>query len=166
MREEGTRWIIIANNIEYRFRWCTPLPNKAAGFWIQETMVTPDMWRTVMGTASVREQPSFGNGVPVRCVSWQECRKFIDTLNRSRLVDGEGFKGWFFSLPEEMQWKYAHGKDFFVLHEQTLEWCSDLFDGTGNRIVRGSDDLRNGRDPRLWYDHVGFRLVIVQNVAE
>ena len=128
-----------------------------------------------MGRASVREQPSFGSGIPIRNVSWNECRKFIatlvdkidDKLNELGPRAVEEFSGYYFSMPTELQWEYAYRKGFLkVYNEETLDWCSDLYDDTGNRVVRGSDDQRNGRDPKLWFGHVGFRLVIVPKGAE
>lgn len=65
-------------------------------FYIGETEVTQEMWKAVMG-----DNPSVfrGNKLPVECVSWLDCQKFIKKLNR---ITGKKFR-----LPTEAEWEFA-----------------------------------------------------------
>ncbi|MDA1273469.1 MAG: SUMF1/EgtB/PvdO family nonheme iron enzyme [Verrucomicrobia bacterium] len=72
----------------------------AAGFWLFDTPCTQGFWEAVMG-----ENPSyFKNGEskrrPVEQVSWDDCRKFLDTVNQR-------LPGLNLGLPGETQWEYA-----------------------------------------------------------
>ena len=70
------------------------------GFWMGETEVTQAQWESVMGN-----NPSYfqnGDDYPVEQVSWEDCQKFVQTLN-SRYPQ-EGMR-W--ALPTEAQWEYA-----------------------------------------------------------
>ena len=169
--EEGEYKSIVVDGDEYRFYWCQPLPIKASGFWILEKPVTPAIWKAIMGKASVRKQPSDGAGVPMRNVSWNECQQFMATfndkfdakLNELGIVAIEQFGGYRFSLPTESQWEYAYNKGFLKVYDgETLEWCSNWYDDAKNfRVICGDAHQRNGRDPGLGYDYIGFRLVVV-----
>ena len=65
-------------------------------FYIGETEVTQEMWKAVMG-----DNPSVfrGGKLPVECVSWLDCQKFIKKLNR---ITGKKFR-----LPTEAEWEFA-----------------------------------------------------------
>jgi formylglycine-generating enzyme required for sulfatase activity len=67
------------------------------GFWIGKYEVTQEQWQQVMGT-----NPShFKNqSNPVENVSWEDCQRFVQTLN-SR-ISGGGFR-----LPTSAEWEYA-----------------------------------------------------------
>ena len=67
-------------------------------YWIAQTEVTQELWYAVMGT-----KPSnfAGNTNPVECVSWDDCQRFINNLNR--LFDN----CIQFDFPTEAQWEYA-----------------------------------------------------------
>ena len=66
-------------------------------YHIGQTEVTQELWKAVMGN-----NPSFFKGdnqCPVENVSWNDCQKFIDKLNR---LTGKNFR-----LPTEAEWEYA-----------------------------------------------------------
>ena len=66
-------------------------------FYIGETEVTQELWKTVMGG-----NPSFYWGLlyhPVEEVSWDDCQDFIHKLN--------SLTGLKFRLPTEAEWEYA-----------------------------------------------------------
>ena len=58
--------------------------------------VTQALWKAVM-----ENNPSGfkGDNLPVECVSWYDCQKFISKLNR---ITGKKFR-----LPTEAEWEYA-----------------------------------------------------------
>ena len=162
-REEGELTTVTIDGVLYRFRWCKgrPFPMETDGFWMQETPVTQELWKAIMGAENLREQPSSGNRLSVVRVSWRECERFVEKLNDT-LAGGE-FKGFHFSLPTEFQWE--QGEQAKTHDVKIVEWCQDWFDEAKNsRVVRGSGVARSGRDPQRWqgFDNVGFRLVIVR----
>ena len=66
-------------------------------YYIGQTEVTQELWKAVMGS-----NPSYFKGDnqrPVENVSWNDCQKFIDKLNR---LTGKNFR-----LPTEAEWEYA-----------------------------------------------------------
>ena len=68
-----------------------------SSYYIGETEVTQELWQAVMG-----KNPSYFKGDlqrPVEEVSWEDCQKFIEKLNR---MTGQQFR-----LPTEAQWEYA-----------------------------------------------------------
>ena len=68
-----------------------------SSYHIGETEVTQELWQAVMG-----KNPSNFKGDlqrPVEKVSWKDCQKFIEKLNR---MTGQQFR-----LPTEAQWEYA-----------------------------------------------------------
>ena len=75
-------------------------------FYIGETPVTQALWRAVMNN----NPSSFGEGgggsyeddweaLPVECVSWNDCQRFIRNLNR--MTDTK------FRMPTEAEWEFA-----------------------------------------------------------
>lgn len=66
-------------------------------YYIGETEVTQELWKTVMGT-----NPSLltsGFQLPVEWVSWNDCQTFITKLN--------SLTGVTFRLPTEAEWEFA-----------------------------------------------------------
>ncbi|MCL2710964.1 MAG: protein kinase [Planctomycetaceae bacterium] len=157
MREEGTATKITIGGIEYRFRWCTP--PLTHGCWIQETTVTQESWRGVMGRNNIPPQPADGRLLPVRAVSRNECDRFAQRLNEEPdILSGEEFDTEYeyrFSLPTTAQWDHADGLEFLKTTNGVLEWCSD--NEEGDHAVRNPATRRIERG----YEDIGFRLVIM-----
>ena len=65
-------------------------------YYIGKYEVTQEVWKAVMGNNPSKFK---GNNLPVEMVSWKDCQKFIDKLNR---ITGEHFR-----LPSEAEWEYA-----------------------------------------------------------
>ena len=65
-------------------------------YYIGKTEVTQALWMAVMGN-----NPSYfkGDNLPVECVSWDDCQKFISKLNS---LTGQNFR-----LPTEAEWEFA-----------------------------------------------------------
>lgn len=66
------------------------------GFYIGKFEVTQELWQAVMGN---NPSSSFGSGLPVVNVSWNDCQDFIQKLNS---LTGKSFR-----LPTEAEWEYA-----------------------------------------------------------
>ena len=65
-------------------------------YYIGETEVTQALWEAVMG----RKPSKFeGTNKPVESVSWKDCQKFVEKLNKKT--------GLSFRLPTEAEWEYA-----------------------------------------------------------
>ena len=67
-------------------------------FYIGETEVTQAQWMAVMGRDN---NPSYrkGNTLPVERVSWAECQRFVNRLNK--FLAAELPHGYRFALPSE-----------------------------------------------------------------
>lgn len=79
------------------YDWEMPVHRETVGtFWIGRTEVTQALWEAVMGS-----NPSYSKGanLPVENISWNDCKEFIERLNRET--------GKAFSLPSEAEWEYA-----------------------------------------------------------
>lgn len=77
---------------------------KLSDFYIGETEITQAQWMAVMGHDN---NPSYwkGNTLPVERVSWTECQRFVNRLNK--FLAKELPEGYRFALPSEAQWEYA-----------------------------------------------------------
>ena len=67
-----------------------------SSYYIGESEVTQGLWEAVMGN-----NPSYSKGSnrPVEQISWKDCWKFIEKLNKKT--------GLTFRLPTEAEWEYA-----------------------------------------------------------
>ena len=118
----GDRATLTIDGVEFAFRYCPPgeflmgspedEPEReydetqhnvvlTRGFWLMETPLTQKQWEAVAGF-----NPSCfkGENLPVERISWNDCDKFVKTLNEKL---SELPKDWRFSLPTEAQWEYA-----------------------------------------------------------
>lgn len=70
-------------------------------YWMGKFQVTQAQWEAVTG-----ENPSRFKDAdrPVECVSWNDCQKFLETLNAQPAAKASGLV---FRLPEEAEWQYA-----------------------------------------------------------
>lgn len=112
----GERITVSVKDVCFTFRWCPPgsfmmgspstekdrnddeeqrLVMLSNGFWIMETEVTQEQWKTVMGN-----NPSCfkGDNLPVEQVSWNDCQNFCKKCAKLGLP---------LQLPTEAQWEYA-----------------------------------------------------------
>ena len=68
-----------------------------SGFYIGKYEVTQELWKAVMGKKPSKFKNNPKN--PVENVSWQDCQKFMEKLNK--------LTGKHFRLPTEAEWEYA-----------------------------------------------------------
>jgi formylglycine-generating enzyme len=103
-KEEKDR---IADEMEHKF--------VTKGFWLGKYPVTQTEWQAVMG-----DNPSHFDGkkdnkakgldtrrFPVERVSWDDCQKFLEKLNKRDGMQQVFGKPGKFMLPHEDQWEYA-----------------------------------------------------------
>ncbi len=76
-------------------------PGVAPDFWMGKYEVTQEQWKRVMGT-----DPSHfkGDRRPVEIVSWNDCKEFVDKLNKLRSARASGLT---FRLPTSAEWETA-----------------------------------------------------------
>ena len=65
-------------------------------YYMGKYEVTQALWQAVMGNNPSNYK---GDNLPVECVSWDDCQKFISELNR---ITGKTFR-----IPTEAEWEYA-----------------------------------------------------------
>ena len=71
-----------------------------SGFWLGETPVTQEQWKSVTGENPSEHQDAEQPGLPVEKVSWDDCEEFFGKLNKE--VEGLGSR-----FPTEAEWEYA-----------------------------------------------------------
>jgi formylglycine-generating enzyme required for sulfatase activity len=90
------------------------------GFWLGKYLVTQAEWKVVMGVNPSTFQPD-GKGkdklqndkiqdtsrFPVEQVSWNECQKFLEKMNKRNGAAKVFGKAGQFVLPHENEWEYA-----------------------------------------------------------
>ena len=69
---------------------------KVRDYYMGETVVTQELWKTIMGTNPSQFR---GDDLPVDSVSWEDAQTFIEKLN--------SLFGCKFRLPSEAEWEYA-----------------------------------------------------------
>ncbi|MBQ8285782.1 MAG: formylglycine-generating enzyme family protein [Thermoguttaceae bacterium] len=118
----GTRKTLWGDGVEYAFRYCpagtfmmgSPTSESGRdddetqrevkltrGFWMLETEVTQEMWKSVMGSNPSKFDSN--SLYPVEKVSWADAQDFIAKLNAL----GVAPEGFAFRLPTEAEWEYA-----------------------------------------------------------
>ena len=131
------------DSIEYKKKYLLPYarPQKVTldDYYIGETVVTQELWKTVMGKKSVPFH-FVGNKLPVNDIKLDEVYRFIEALNK--LTNKK------YHLPSEAQWEYAAiggkyslGYDFAGSNDCTkVAWC-----GLNSRTYTDQDmiDLYN-----------------------
>ena len=79
-------------------------------FYICKYEVTQELWQAVMGTTLSQQRDKYsksykfelygvGDNYPMHYLSWKDCQKFIERLNR---ITGKRYR-----LPTEAEWEYA-----------------------------------------------------------
>ena len=92
--------------------------------------VTQAQWQAVMG-----KNPSDFKGPnnPVECVSWDDCKKFLEKLNAMPEVKASGLT---FRLPTEKEWEYA---------------CRAGSTGKYCKLADGTEITKDTLDEVAWY---------------
>jgi formylglycine-generating enzyme required for sulfatase activity len=89
---------------------------KTNGFWRGKYPVTQEEWKAVMGNNPGEFNGSKDNKAkgldtrrfPVEMVSWDDCREFLDKINKRNGIGKTFSEGAKFVLPHEDQWEYAY----------------------------------------------------------
>jgi formylglycine-generating enzyme required for sulfatase activity len=120
------------------------------GFWLAETDCIQELWSAVMPGKNPSQFKSPDR--PVEQVSWNDCKEFLDALNR--LVPGLDVR-----LPSEAQWEYAcragtkeatYAGDLEILGECNVPALDPIAWYGGNSGV--DFELDNGADSSRWPD--------------
>ena len=132
------------------------------GYWLGEDAVTQDVWESVMGANPSRFVSARR---PVERVSFEDCARFLETLNAQR--PGLGVR-----LPTEAEWEFGcRAGDERATYAGDLDLLGDCNAPVLDRIAwyggnSGVDfELSNGRDSSGWpekqypHDRAGTREV-------
>jgi formylglycine-generating enzyme required for sulfatase activity len=124
-RAAGTRLVVVTDGIDLPLRWCRAgtflmgspegEPGRSAdenqvqvtltrGFWMGETEVTQELYKSVMGT-----NPAYFKGArhPVEQVSWKDAVAFCEKLTERERSAGRLSGIGEYRLPTEAEWEYA-----------------------------------------------------------
>jgi len=110
-------------------------------FYMQTTEVTEKQWRSIMGRRKMLFQKGTEN-MPVTRVSWFDCMKFIERLNRL----GQGK----YRLPTEAEWEYAARADTSTAYS----W-GDTIDC--KKAMYGNNRLKNDAC-QLYYRSINLQI--------
>ena len=126
----GDRKVLTVNGVEYAFRWCPPgsftmgspktekwrgddedqvMAEFTAGFWMQETTVTQEMWSTLLASKPWLNKGFVNEGLrlPATYVDWPSTGEFISTFEatakRAQVLPPSARV----LLPSESRWEYA-----------------------------------------------------------
>ena len=77
---------------------------RVSDFYIGKYEVTQSLWLKIMGYNPSHHK---GSNLPVECVSWEECQKFIRRLNSRKAEFSVSDTTFSFRLPTEAEWEYA-----------------------------------------------------------
>lgn len=104
---------------------------KLSDYYIGETEVTQELWEAIMDN-----NPSYFKGAkrPVESVSWDNCRNFVNELNK--------LTGLQFRLPTEAEWEYAaiggkygyRNKNFVDDSINDIAWYFDNSNGSTHDV--------------------------------
>jgi formylglycine-generating enzyme required for sulfatase activity len=120
-------------------------------FYIGKYEVSQELWKAVM-----MRDPSRNRGLdfPVENVSWDDCQKFIEKLNR---ITGKKYR-----LPTEEEWEYVASKSYKKIKDEDITsyaWCRKSF-GKATR-----DNITSQKIGSLKADSLGI-YDLIGNVNE
>ncbi len=109
-----------------------------SSYYIGQMEVTQELWNAVMGTNPSHFKSS--NKLPVECVSWDDCQRFISKLNN---LTGETF-----SLPTEAQWEFAarggnYSNDYIYSGSNSVDYVAWYNDNSGGKTHNVANKVPN-----------------------
>ena len=147
--------VMLPGRVEVEMVWC---PVGGGGVWRGKTEVTQAQWESVMGA-----NPSHfkGRDLPVESVSWNDCRLFVERLNRLPCSRANGLT---FRLPTDAEWRVAclaggeMDVDFYRLADGTEITAENLdrVAWAGENWNMGSTHPVGQKEPNAWGLHDMF----------